>query len=421
VLVALFAASEAALAATNRVRLRHLLRVQATPEDQSAAQQLSSELSSDTQRFIATVTIASNVPWLGAAACAVALACAVYGPTGKAALVCAVAGVGLVVLCQITPRLLVSRPGALAHLWWVRPARAIVALLRPPVTLAMLLGEVLLRPLGLVGPLRRRKVEEGEDVAEIRDLMETAEASGVIGESGKLLIESIFTFGDTRVREVMVPRPDIVALPVEGDANRVLDTLQESGFSRIPIYEGNIDHVVGILHARDVLERLARHDTDFVARDVMREPLFMPETRKIHEALAVMRAQRTHLALVIDEFGGTAGLLTIEDILEELVGEIVDEHDHRAEEPLVILSPTTALADALLHCEDLEERWDLSLPTGEFDTVGGFVIEQLGRAPVAGDRVELPSATLEVHTVRGRRPRKILITRKETAGGDDSK
>jgi CBS domain containing-hemolysin-like protein len=139
----------------------------------------------------------------------------------------------------------------------------------------------------------------------------------------------------------------------------------------------------------------------------------VPESQKIDEALAAMRAQRTHLAIVMDEFGGTAGLLTVEDILEELVGDIADEHDHKADDPLVILDEQTALVDALLHTEDLEELWDLTLPTGEFDTVGGFMIEQLGKALVAGDRLELPNAVLLVHSVRGRRPKKILITRKE--------
>ena len=125
-----------------------------------------------------------------------------------------------------------------------------------------------------------------------------------------------------------------------------------------------------------------------------------------------MRTQRTHLAIVIDEFGGTAGLLTVEDVLEELVGDIADEHDQQEDDPFVVLDENTAVVDALLHADDLEERWGLTLPTGEFDTVGGFVIEQLGRAPAVGDRVELPEAELVVQTVRGRRPKQIIIMRK---------
>jgi putative hemolysin len=304
----------------------------------------------------------------------------------------------------------------------VRPARILVALLNPVVGLLLTLGKLLLRPLGIVDTPRRIAIEgdEGEDdihAEQIRDLMETAQASGVIEEGGKELIESIFTFGDTRVHEVMLPRPNILALPAESAPVAVLETFQKSGHSRLPLYEDNVDHIVGILHVKDVLGSLSRDEWGFTPRDLMRTPLFLPESLKIDEALSVMRNQRTHLAIAIDEYGGTAGLLTVEDVLEELVGEIADEHDPRVEDPLTILDDNTALADALLHTEDLEERWHLALPGGEFDTVGGFVIEQLGRAPVVGDRVATPQAELVVHKVRGRRPEKIMIIRKTPPAG----
>lgn len=422
-LIALFAASEAALAATNRVRLRHLLRMQA-PEDYPAAQLLSSDLSNDAQKFIATVTIASNIPLLVAAVSVIWMACRRHGATPTAIALSTLVALVVVSLFQITPRLIVSQPGALERLWWVRPARAIVALLYPPVGLLLFIGRTLLRPLGLVEAPRAAapdasQAQEGQSneeeelhAEEIRDLVETAEASGLLGDSGKELIESIFTFGDTRVHEVMIPRPDIIGLPVDCTPERTLDIFQESGLSRLPLYEDNIDQIAGILHVKDVLACLSRSEWEFEPRQVMREPLFLPESKKIDEALSIMRAQRTHLAIVIDEFGGTAGLLTVEDVLEELVGDIADEHDQQEDDPLVVLDENTVVVDALLHADDLEEQWGLALPTGEFDTVGGFVIEQLGRAPAVGDRVELPEAELVVQTVRGRRPKQIIIMRR---------
>lgn len=412
-LIALLSASEAALAATNRVRLRHLLQTGNSPEDHNAAQLLSNELSGDVQRFIATVTVAANMPLLLAAALTMYIAREHLGTA--AAVVTAGLAFAIVPLFQITPRLLVSRRGTLEKLWWVRPARLLVALIGPPVRLLLFFGVMILRPLGLFPP--PKPVVQGDEsklgsAEEIRDLVETAQASGIIEEGGKELIESIFDFGDTRVHEVMIPRPDILTLPVTASVEEVLNALQESGFSRLPLHEGTVDRIEGILHAKDMLRALSRGEVDFSVQSLMRAPVYVPESRKIDEALSLMRAERTHLAIVIDEYGGTAGLLTVEDVLEELVGEIADEHDRREEEPLQIIDENAAIVDALLHTDDLRDQWDVVLPTGEFDTVGGFMIEQLGRALACNDRVELPNATLVVLSLRAGRPKKIRIDRK---------
>jgi putative hemolysin len=413
VLVGLFAASEAALAATNRVRLRHLLRAQ-SGEDGGNAQILSSELGSDAQNFIAGVTLAANFPLVVAAAFALRLGTESYGTRGALAFSFFVACAALAVF-QIVPRLLVSAPGALENLWWVRPARLLLALVRPFVALLLWLGRLLLSPFNT--PLAARSDQENE--AELRELVESADPRGELSQSREL-IESIFTFGDTRVHEVMIPRPDIVALPQTATAAQARALFQETGLSRLPLYGASIDEVVGILHVKDVLRQLGDGRFDFSPRALARDPLYLPHSQKIDDALTRMRAAKNHLALVMDEFGGTAGLLTVEDILEELVGEIADEHDRRDEESLVILDENTAIADARLHTDDLRERWDVALPAGEFDTVGGFVIEQLGRGARLNDRVETPGATLSVYSLRARRPRKIKIVKHSVVTEEDA-
>ncbi|WP_238596553.1 hemolysin family protein [Abditibacterium utsteinense] len=407
-LVGLFAASEAALAATNRVRLRHLLRLQSS-DDQSAAGFLSSELSGDTQNFIATVTIAANIPLVAAASLALWAGWERYG-AATAALISAAIALVAVALFQIAPRLLVSAPGALEKLWWVRPARIFVAILRPIVALMLWLGRLILAPTGLLDAAKATSEEQSND-EEIRDLVEAADAGGALEETREL-IESIFTFGDTRLHEVMIPRPDIVSLPQTATPAQVMATFEETGLSRLPLYEDSIDRVAGILHIKDVLACLGEGKGEFSPLELLRAPLYLPESQKIDGALAAMRAQKTHLAIVIDEFGGTAGLLTVEDILEELVGEIADEHDRREEEPLVILDEQTALVDARFHTDDLATRWNLPLQTLEFDTVGGFMLEKLGRELRVGDRLEVAGAQLTVHSMRGRRPRKIMIVKR---------
>ena len=403
-LVALFAASEAALAATNRVRLRQLLRAQVGEENAPS----SSDLSSETQRFIASVTIAANVPLVAAACLTTWLSWDRYGAAQVFWWSLGIA-LGTVALFQIAPRLVLSQSGAKEKLWWVRPARLVVALLFPLVAVLMAIGRLLLKPTGLMDAAKPRT--EAQNAGQIRDLVESANSSGALEES-KELIESIFTFGDTRVHEIMVPRPDIVALPLECDAAAAIELFEESGLSRLPLYEGSIDRVSGILHVKDVLASLGRGEWDFSPQTMLRQPLFLPESQKIDDALAAMRAQKNHLAFVMDEFGGTAGLLTVEDILEELVGEIADEHDRKEEDPFVVLDENRALVDARFHIEDLKSEWELTLQSGEFDTVGGLMIEQLGRELRAGDRLELAEATLTVQSMSGRRPRKILVARK---------
>lgn len=406
-LVALFAASEAVLAASNRVRLRHLLRAQ-QGEEGSGAGILSAELSGDAQKFIATVTIAANIPLVAASALALWLSYHHYGPRMAFAISLGIAFF-TIAFFQITPRLLVSAPGALERLWWVRPARLLVFLLRPLVVMMLALGRLILTPTGLLEGPRPRSAAETSP--EFLDLVQSADAGSNLEES-KELIESIFTFGDTRLHEIMIPRPDIEGLPVNCDAGTAMNLFEETGLSRLPLYEGSIDQVAGILHVKDVLACISRGEKNFLPAGLLRQPLYLPESQKIDDALATMRAQRTHLAIVIDEFGGTAGLLTVEDILEELVGEIADEHDRREEDSLLILDEKTALADARLHTDDLADRWDVELPSGEFDTVGGVMIERLGRALSVGDTLELPDAVLTLLSMRGRRPRRIKIVRK---------
>ena len=261
-LVALFAASEAALAATNRVRLRQLMRSQAqTGDDEknSVDKNLAASLSDDEQRYLATVTIAANVPLVIAAALCVWLARDSVLETTQIAIACAIIALIVVPIFQIVPRLLAARPGALTKLWWVRPARVLVSLLRPFVSFFLGVGTLILRPLGLLPvavPSKSGDSESGlENASEIRDLVESAQSSGALQDNHEL-IESIFSFGDTRVHEVMIPRPDIIALEVNSTLDKALDTLQNSGLSRLPVFEENIDHVLGVLHAKDLLLRL---------------------------------------------------------------------------------------------------------------------------------------------------------------------
>jgi CBS domain containing-hemolysin-like protein len=246
---------------------------------------------------------------------------------------------------------------------------------------------------------------------EIRHTVDVAEEEGSIEEDEKELIHSIFEFGDTVVREVMVPRPDMVTLPSEVSLHDALDRVIDAGFSRVPIYEGDTDNIVGILYAKDLLKSIhqERDQPDTVAA-LGRPATFVPEQKKVADLLREMQKERVHMVIVIDEYGGTAGLCTIEDVIEEIVGEIVDEYDK--EEPLVEpIDDVSMRVDGRLSIDDVNELLGAQLPDDEWDTVGGLVFGLIGRVPVTGETVRFDSLEFRTERVTGRRIQKVVITK----------
>lgn len=245
---------------------------------------------------------------------------------------------------------------------------------------------------------------------EIRHLVDVAEEEEEIEEEERELIHSVFEFGDTVVREVMVPRPDMVTMRSDGTFEEVLTTIIGAGYSRIPIYEGDTDNIIGVLYAKDVLKRIHEARGDSRISSLARAPLFVPEQKKVSELLREMQRQRVHMAIVVDEYGGTAGLVTIEDLLEEIVGEIVDEYDQ--EEPLVEpIDDFTIRVDAKMSIDEVNELLGVELPHEEWDTVGGLVYGLTGRVPLPGEIVRFDSIEFRTERVTGRRINKVVITK----------
>jgi len=209
------------------------------------------------------------------------------------------------------------------------------------------------------------------------------------------MLDSVLQLPRTTAREVMSPRVDMVALPVTTPMDEVVETALSSGYSRIPVYEENIDHIVGILYVHDLLATPTEQWDDLELGGVIREPLLAPESKRVDELLWLMREHSTHLAVLIDEFGSTAGLVTIEDILEELVGEIEDEHD-LPEQEIELLSPTEAMVDGKTHIEDINEILGTDLPEDEYETVAGLVSAVAGHIPEPGDVVRCGETTFIV-------------------------
>jgi CBS domain containing-hemolysin-like protein len=245
---------------------------------------------------------------------------------------------------------------------------------------------------------------------EIRAMVDEAERGAVIEEEEREMIHSIFEFGDTILREVMTPRPDMVAVPVSTSLQEVLELILRSGYSRIPVYQDDIDNVVGLAYAKDVLRRLHDGQADKPLADILRPAPVMPESMKAAECLREMRRRKSHMVIVIDEYGGTAGLVTIEDLLEEIVGEITDEYDQ--EDPNVEPLPDGDYrVNARLGIDEVNELLDVQLPSTEWDTIGGLLINLVGGVPREGQELEFQGLRLTAERVQGRRIGRVRIRR----------
>ncbi len=248
-------------------------------------------------------------------------------------------------------------------------------------------------------------------------MAQIGQEEGSIEREETQLIHSIFEFGDTIVREVMVPRPDIVAIESDKTLRDVQALVLEHGFSRIPVFTEDLDDVIGIVFAKDVLKALHQGKQDMPLRDIVREAHFVPESKKVADLLREMQREKFHIALVTDEYGSVSGLVTLEDLLEELVGEIADEYD--TEEPEIEqVSEGRYRVDGKLSIGEVNEILDVELPDEEWDTVGGLMLGLLGQIPDQGEDVTYQHLRFTAEQVNGRRISKILITREEIPEGE---
>ncbi|TMG45633.1 MAG: HlyC/CorC family transporter [Chloroflexi bacterium] len=328
-----------------------------------------------------------------------------------AAVVVTVAVLSLVavLLGLFVPRAIGARHAQPVLLVLVWPLELITWLTRPLVAVLFNLTRLITRPFG-ANPHAGALALVTED--EIKSLVETGQAQGVLQEREQRMITSIFAISEKPVHEVMVPRTDIVAIDVDTPAEEILRDITKVGHSRIPVFEGSPDNIIGILYVKDLFRRLARGEKDVHIRPYLRPAQFVPESKKIDQLLRDMQKEKVHIAIVVDEYGGTSGLVTIEDLVEEIVGEIRDEYDVEQEMVLPV-SENEALMDARVPFEEVREAFALDLPSSEnYDTLGGFIVAQLGRFPRAGETVEAGGARFVVETVEGRRIRRVRVVKK---------
>jgi len=257
----------------------------------------------------------------------------------------------------------------------------------------------------------KRRVTE----AEIQEMMDAGEEEGLINREENAMIRSILALGDSMVREIMLPRTEMACVSIDDEVQQVLDQIIACGHSRLPVYEGTIDNVIGLLYAKDLLKHWGKAGTEIELRSLIRPPFFVPETKNLEELLHDFKKRRVHIAVVIDEYGGTAGLVTIEDLLEQIVGDIQDEYDLETQK--FTEEPDGAMvADARLPIEELEEHFQITVEREKFETLGGLIFHLTGRIPPVGEVIETESLVMTVLEGDKRRIAKVRIVRREPGG-----
>ncbi|MDP9320077.1 MAG: hemolysin family protein [Chloroflexota bacterium] len=332
---------------------------------------------------------------------------AVFSDLGAVVFTVAALSLVAVLFGLFVPRSIGARHARQVLLVMVFPLELITWITRPLVAVLFVLTRLVTAPFGA-------NPQEGTLISEedIKALIETGEEQGVLDVEERDMIHSVFALGDKMVHEVMVPRTDIVAIDVNTAPNEVLESVVSAGHSRIPVYEGSPDQIIGVLYVKDLFRRLARGEKDLTIRPFLRPAVFVPETKKVDELLREMQKDKVHIAIVVDEYGGTAGLVTIEDLVEEIVGEIRDEYD--VENELILpVSEHEAVMDARVAFSEVQETFGIEPPDGvaEFDTLGGFVTHELGRLPKPGETVQRDGVKFVVESVDGRRVGRVRVIR----------
>jgi CBS domain containing-hemolysin-like protein len=310
-----------------------------------------------------------------------------------------------VVLGELVPKALALLYPETLGRWLARPLVLFTTITNPFIWLLNSSATGLLRLLGTRPMSEREHVHSPE---EILMLVQQSKRKGQVGAQDARMIEGVFEFSEKNARDVMTPRTEMVALPVTLSLTDAADRVASAGRSRYPVYRESLDDIVGTVHAKDILRAL-RGEATRPLDTILRPPLFVPGTREVEDVLADMKRQKVHLAIVLDEYGGTAGLVTMEDLLEEIVGQIYDEYD-RPEGGASSATVTAPVISGSTEVADVNRNYGLQLDDSDYTTIGGVIFGKLGRLPRPGDRVDLPGATFEVVEMEGRRVGNVRVT-----------
>lgn len=313
-----------------------------------------------------------------------------------------------VVVGELAPKSIALQNPEGTSLIVARPTLWTEFLFKPFILILNGTGNLLLRMIGIKPASGHQLVHS---VEELRMLVSASADEGVVEEDERTMLDAIFDLGDLQVGQVMIPRTEILAVEADAVLNDIINIVVQTTYTKLPVYEDNLDQIIGIMHVKDLLSLLLKPESrDTVARDLVREAIYVPDAIPVNALLHQFRVNRQHIAIVLDEYGGTAGLVTLEDLLEEIVGEVSDPFDESTPE-IQTMPDGSVLIDGMTLIEDVNQHLNLSLEDPYYYTIAGFILAQLGRIPRVGDTVEIGNALFQVHTMDGLRIANVLLTR----------
>jgi putative hemolysin len=393
---AYFSASETALMSLSKIRIRHMV------EEQVKGAEEIQKLIQNPNRLLGTVLVGNTVINIGASALATSLAINTFGARG-ALISTGVMTVVVLIFAEITPKSLAANNSEAFSLKVIKTMTMCVVILKPIVNIFTYITSIILNIFGVKVNKDRPFITEEE----LRTIVDVSEEQGVLEVEEKNMIHNVFEFGDLLVRDVMVQRMDIVGVDISSTIQDIIEVMKEERFSRLAVYNENIDNIVGILNVKDLLF-FDYGKEEFSMEKFMREPYYTFEYKNLAKLLSEMKKNRTHMVIVLDEYGGTAGIVTTEDLIEEIVGEIQDEYDKQEEDIFVVKEDEYLVAGAT-RIEDVNDMIGTNIESEEFDSIGGFVIGLLGRLPEEHENIENNGIKYTIESIERNRIKKIRI------------
>ncbi|WP_160677088.1 hemolysin family protein [Clostridium sp. C8-1-8] len=398
VLSSFFSASETALMSLSKIRIRHLV------EENIKGAKLVEKLTEEPNKLLGSILIGNNVVNIAASAIATTLTVKLIESDWGVAIATAVMTILILIFGEITPKTLAKQNSESISLKVIGPIAIVVSILKPFVLVFNKISLFFVKALGGDNQINHPFITEEE----LKTIVNVSEEEGVLEVEEKEMIYNVFEFGDLQVKDVMVQRVDIIAANLEVTYDEIIQIIKNEQFSRIPIYGETIDDIVGVLNVKDLI--LAEDvDNNFSVGYYIRDPLYTFEFKKITELFNDMKKSRNHMAIVLDEYGGTVGIVTIEDLVEEIVGEIEDEYDDEPDKPVEVIKEDEYIVDGSMRINDLNELLSIKIESEEFDSIGGFIIGQIGKMPEEGEEVSYLNIRFVVEEVERNRIKKVRI------------